>query len=64
MLVQNGRPVFPEHTVQPDSQDVFFLSPSDEKEAVFRLFSPEGQLVGLAKRRDTPLSFSPFLVLV
>jgi tRNA pseudouridine55 synthase len=64
MLVQNGRPVFPEHMVQPDSQDVFFSPPSGQKEAVFRLFSPEGQLVGLAKRRDTPLSFSPFLVLV
>jgi len=64
MLVQNGRPVFPEHMVQPDSQDVFFSPPSGQKEAVFRLISPEGQLVGLAKRRDTPLSFSPFLVLV
>ncbi len=63
MLVQNGRPVFPEHMVQPDSRDILFSSPPGQKEAVFRLFSPEGRLVALAKRRDTPLSFSPFLVL-
>lgn len=62
-LVQNGRPVFPEHMVQPDSQDILFSWPAGQKEAVFRLFSPEGRLVALAKRRDTPLSFSPFLVL-
>ena len=58
-LVQNGRPVFPEHIIQPD----LFSWPAGQKEAVFRLFSPEGRLVALAKRRDTPLSFSPFLVL-
>jgi tRNA pseudouridine55 synthase len=62
-LVQNGRPVFPEHMVRPDSQDILFSWPAGQKEAVFRLFSPEGRLVALAKRRDTPLSFSPFLVL-
>lgn len=61
-LVQTGRPVFPEHLAQPDSPDVFY-SPSGQKEAVFRLFSPEGRLVGLAKRHNPPLSFSPFLVL-
>jgi tRNA pseudouridine55 synthase len=62
-LVQNGRPIFPEHMAQPDSQDILFSWPAGQKEAVFRLFSPEGRLVALAKRRDTPLSFSPFLVL-
>ncbi len=63
MLVQTGRPVFPEHLVQPDSRDILFSPPSGQKAAVFRLFSPEGRLIALAKKRDTPLSFSPFLVL-
>jgi tRNA pseudouridine55 synthase len=62
-LVQNGRHVFPEHLVQPDSLEIFFPSPSGQKEAVFRLFSLEGRLVALAKRRESPLCFSPFLVL-
>jgi len=63
MLVQTGRPVFPEHLVQPDSRDILFSPPSGQKAAVFRLFSPEGRLIALAKKRETPLSFSPFLVL-
>jgi tRNA pseudouridine55 synthase len=64
ILVQTGRPVFPEHLVQPDSRDTLFSPVSEQKEAVFRLFSPEGRLVALAKRTDAPFSFSPFLVLV
>jgi len=62
-LVQAGRPILPQHLVQPEPWDILLSAPAGQKEAIFRLFSPEGRLVALAKRRETPLSFSPFLVL-
>jgi len=62
-LVKAGRPILPEHLVLPESSDLLLSAPPGQKEVIFRLFSPEGRLVGLARRRDPPLSFSPFLVL-
>ncbi len=62
LLVQNGRPVFPEHMVHPPPGEPLRSPSRGEPQAVFRLFSQDGRLVALAKSGFPP-SLSPVLVL-
>ena len=62
VLARNGNMVFPENI----SEVVQTNSPqnkiSKEKEVIFRLFSSEGKLLGLAKKKPEKSSLHPFLV--
>jgi tRNA pseudouridine55 synthase len=62
LLVQNGRPVFPEHLVQPPPGEPLGSPDECEPQAVFRLFSQDGRLIALAMSSHPP-SLSPILVL-
>ncbi len=61
--VQNGKIIGLDRTAQADSREILCSLSPGEKGTIFRLFSPDGQLVALAKVADVPFSLSPFLVL-
>ena len=60
-LVQNGHPVSQEHI--PIFMADILAEPVSEK-PVYRLFSPDGRLIALARPQPGPPFFAPFLVLI
>jgi len=60
--VKNGNMIFPENILRVIPQDSLQTPVSKEKEAIFRLFSQEGKLLALAKKKPEQNSFHPFLV--
>jgi tRNA pseudouridine55 synthase len=61
-LVRNGNMVFPENISTVDQPEPLSNKSLQEKEVIFRLFSLEGKLLGLAKKEPEKNSLHPFLV--
>ena len=61
-LVRNGNLVFPENIAEIVQTKPLQNKSLIEKEAIFRLFSSEEKLLGLAKKEPEKNSFHPFLV--
>jgi tRNA pseudouridine55 synthase len=62
-MAKNGNFIFPENILKITSSETIINSASENKENIFRLFSPEGKLIALAKRCEKGKGLHPFLVI-
>jgi tRNA pseudouridine55 synthase len=62
VLARNGNMVFPENISKLVQTDLPQNKIPQEKKVIFRLFSLEGELLGLAKKEPDKKSLHPFLV--
>ncbi len=62
-MAKNGNFIFPENILKITSSETIINSASEDKENIFRLFSPEGKLIALAKRCEKAKGLHPFLVI-
>ncbi len=62
-MAKNGNFIFPENILKITSSETIINSNSEDKENIFRLFSPEGKLMALAKRCEKGKGLHPFLVI-
>jgi hypothetical protein len=62
-LAKNGNTISPENIIKILPSDSSSLYTKDKKEDVFRLFSPGGELVALARKITNKNELHPYLVM-
>ncbi len=62
-MAKNGNFIFPENILKITSSEIIINLNSEGKENIFRLFSPEGKLMALAKKCEKGKGLHPFLVI-